>query len=215
MQTTREFQTLRADRNGVVMGIDADVGSVVSSGQSVVRVAQFGEKEVAINVSERAVSAMKKASGFVVRVDVLGDARYNATLRELSPAADPASRTYAARLTISNPDDALKLGMSATVQLTFGTAQAIVVPNSALYTRDANTMVWVIDRASSTVQPVKVTTGESTPEGITVSTGIKPGDLVVTAGANLLLPGQKVKLLDAAASAATPATPANQSASKS
>ncbi len=196
-QNGLNFQTLRADKAGVVMAVDAEAGSVVAAGQSVVRVAQLGEKEIIVNVPERAVGLLKTAKGFAAQFDALPGKIYAAKLRELSPAADPASRTYAAKLSIVNADDALKLGMSATVRLDLGAAQVIVVPNTALYTRDSVTRVWLVDRGSETVKAVEITTGESTNEGVSVVSGLKPGDLVVTAGANLLQVGQKVRLLDA------------------
>lgn len=215
-QNGLNFQILRADKAGVVIAVDVEAGSVVSAGQSVVRVAQMGEKEIVVNVSERAVGLIKTAKGFVARFDAIPGKLYAAQLRELSPAADSASRTFTARLSIINADDALRLGMSATVRLELNAAQAIVIPNTALYTRDNSTRVWLVDRASETVKAVEIKTGESTNEGVSVLTGLKPGDLVVTAGANLLQPGQKVRLLDAlvaavapaAAAAAAPAAPA-------
>ncbi len=204
------FQTLRADKNGVVLGVDAEAGSVVAAGQSVVRVAQLGEKEIAINVPERAISSMRQAKGFALSVDAIANKTYHAKLRELAPAADPASRTYAARLSIVDADAALQLGMSATVQLELGAAQVIVVPNSALYTRDNTNHVWLVDRATESVRSVAVKLGESTQDGVTIASGLKPGDLVVTAGANLLMAGQKVRLLEGSA-----AVSAKQGAGKS
>ncbi len=207
------FQTLKADRDGVVVAIDAEAGSVVAAGQSVVRVAQLGEKEFVVNVPERSVALMRQARGFAAHVDAVPGKLYRATLRELAPAADPASRTYAARLAISDADDALKLGMSATVRLDLASEQAIVVPNTALYTRDNTPRVWVVDRATETVRAVEVKLGESTADGVAIASGLKPGDVVVTAGANLLLPGQKVRLLDAAPATRTAAaaeTPASK-----
>jgi RND family efflux transporter MFP subunit len=191
------FQTLRADKSGVVVAVDAEAGSVVAAGQSVIRVAQLGEKELMVNVPERAVGLMKKAAGFAALFDAIPGKIYAATLRELSPAADPASRTYTAKLSILNADEALKLGMSATVRMDLGSAEAIVVPNTALYTRDNVTRVWLVDRASETVRPVEVKVGDSTNDGVAIVSGLKTGDLVVTAGANLLLSGQKVRLIDA------------------
>ncbi len=208
------FQTLKADKAGVVIAVDAEAGSVVAAGQSVVRVAQLGEKEIVVNVPEREVGQMKLAKGFLAQFDAIPGKTYAATLRELAPAADAASRTYAAKLSIVNADDALKLGMSATVRLDLGAAQSIVVPNTALYTRDNATRVWLVDRASETVRAVEIKVGESTNDGVVVTSGLKPGDLVVTAGANLLLAGQKVRLIDVpaapptAAASATPAAPA-------
>lgn len=197
-QNGLDFQTLRADKAGVVVAIDAEAGSVVSAGQSVVRVAQLGEREIIVNVPEREVGLMKQARGFAAHFDAIPGKLYVAKLRELSPAADAASRTYMAKLSIANADDALKLGMSATVRLDLGEAQVIVIPNTALYTRDSATRVWLVDRASETVKPVEVKLGTSTNEGVAVISGLKAGDLVVTAGANLLLAGQKVRLIESA-----------------
>lgn len=201
-QNGLNFQTLRADKAGVVVAIDAEAGSVVSAGQSVVRVAQLGEKEIIVNVPEREVGLMKQAKGFAAQFDAIPGKLYVAKLRELAPAADAASRTYMAKLSIANADDALKLGMSATVRLDLGEAQVIVIPNTALYTRDNATRVWLVDRASETVKPVEVKLGTSTNEGVAVVSGLKAGDLVVTAGANLLLAGQKVRLIETVPAAA-------------
>jgi membrane fusion protein, multidrug efflux system len=201
VQNGLNFQTLRADKAGVVVGVDAEAGSVVAAGQSVVRIAQLGEREVLVNAPERAVAQMKTASSFLVMFDALPGKFYKAKLRELAPAADAASRTYAARLTLLDADDAVKLGMSATVRSELGAAKSIVVPNSALYTRDNATRVWLVDRASETVKPVEVKLGDSTNDGVVIAAGLNAGDLLVTAGANLLQPGQKVRLIEAAATA--------------
>lgn len=211
-QNGLNFQTLRADKAGVVIAIDAEAGSVVAAGQSVVRVAQLGEKEIIVNVPEREVGLMKQAKGFAAQFDAIPGKLYVAKLRELAPAADAASRTYMAKLTIANADDALKLGMSATVRLDLGESQVIVIPNTALYTRDNATRVWLVDRASETVKPVEVKLGTSTNDGVAVVSGLKPGDLVVTAGANLLLAGQKVRLIEAISVLSAAAVPAANTA---
>ncbi len=210
-QNGLSFQSLRADKAGVVVGVDAEAGSVVSAGQSVIRVAQLGEREVLVNAPERAVAQIKKAIGFAVIFDALPGKVVRAKLRELSPSADPASRTFAARLTLLDAGDDVKLGMSATVRGELGAAKSIVVPNSALYTRDNTTRVWVVNRASETVNAVDVKLGETTNDGIVVASGLKAGDTVVTAGANLLQVGQKVRVIDLAATAPTAAPTATPS----
>jgi membrane fusion protein, multidrug efflux system len=203
-QNSLAFQTLRADKAGVVVGIDADAGSVVAAGQSVVRVAELGEREIVVNVPERAVGLLRSAKGFAVVIDALPGRVFQATLRELSPAADAASRTYPARFTLVGADDSVKLGMSATVQLALKEAQAIIVPHSALYTRDDKTRVWVVDPTALTANAVEVKVGESTHDSVVIASGLKAGDLVVTAGANLLQAGQRVVLPTAATSTAAP-----------
>ncbi len=197
-QNSLNFQTLRADKAGVVVGVDAEAGSVVAAGQSVVRVAQLGEKEILVNAPERNAAQMKTASGFLVAFDALPGKFFKAKLRELAPAADPASRTYPARLALIDANDEVKLGMSATVRSELSAAKSIVIPNAALYTRDNATRVWLVDRASETVSAVEVKLGESTNEGVVIASGLKTGDVLVIAGANLLQPGQKVRLIDVA-----------------
>jgi membrane fusion protein, multidrug efflux system len=214
VQNSLSFQTLRADKAGVVVGVDAEAGSVVAAGQSVVRVAQLGEKEVIVNVPERAVGLMRQAKGFAVALDALPGKIYAAKLRELSPAADSVSRTYPARLTLTNPDDAIKLGMSTNVQIELSQAQVITVPHTALYTRDDKTRVWVVERSAQIANPVEVKIGETTQDSVVITAGLKAGDLVVTAGANLLQPGQKVALSEVAASKSAPQA-ATQSTSQS
>jgi RND family efflux transporter MFP subunit len=196
VSNARAFQTLRAVGAGVVVGVDAEVGGVVAAGQPVVRVALLGEKEFAVSVPERSVAALKGAREIVATVDAVPGKVYRARLRELAPAADAASRTYAARLTIVDADAALNWGMSAAVRVSLSDAPALVVPDSALFTRDATPRLWVVDEGTMTVQPVAVTLGASRDDGVVVTQGLKGGELVVTAGANLLQPGQKVRRLE-------------------
>jgi membrane fusion protein, multidrug efflux system len=207
------FQTLRADRPGVVIAVDAEAGSVVAAGQSVVRLAQTGEIEVAVNVPERSVNALRDAKSLDIVIDAIPGKVYSGTLRELAPSADPVTRTFPARLAIKASDAEIKLGMTATVRATLNSNQVLVVPLSAIATRDGQQKVWVVDAAQA-VQPVAITTGAIVGESITVASGLNPGQRVVTAGANLLVAGQKVRVLESATTATAP-IPAAQNAPKS
>jgi membrane fusion protein, multidrug efflux system len=190
------FQTLRADRAGIVVGIDAEAGNVVAAGQSVIRLAQTGEIEVAVNVPERSVNALRSAKSLEIAIEALPGKLFKGTLRELAPSADPATRTFPARLSIAAPDEAIKLGMTATVRATIGSAQAITIPLSAIATRDGQQKVWIVDNATQTVQATAITTGAIVGDAITVASGLGAGQRVVTAGANLLIPGQKVRVVE-------------------
>jgi membrane fusion protein, multidrug efflux system len=195
VQNGLNFQTLRADKAGIVIGVDAEAGTVVAAGQAVVRLAQVAEKEIQIAVPERSVKALRDAKSLIAVSDAVPGKIYNLQLRELAPSADPASRTYAAKLSILNADDALRWGMSSTVRIDLNQVQALVVPNTALYTRDSIVRVWVVDKATETVKPVEVKLGTSKDDGVVVASGLKAGDMVVTAGSNLLQTGQKVRVL--------------------
>lgn len=144
------FQTLRSDRSGIITAIEAEAGSVVAAGQPVVRVAAAGRGELLLAVPERAVNAVREAASMQATLDAVPGSTFALTLRELAPAAGPASRTYAARLALAQPDPAVRWGMSGTVRIALREAPALVVPLSALQTRDATTRVWVVDPARRT-----------------------------------------------------------------
>jgi multidrug efflux pump subunit AcrA (membrane-fusion protein) len=89
--------------------------------------------------------------------------------------------------------------MSAIVRAERSGASAFLLPVSALFSKDDDPRVWVVDPSSLTVQPVAVKTAGLTDEGVRIVAGLNPGDRVVTAGANMLVAGQKVRLLDGGA----------------
>jgi len=114
-------------------------------------------------------------------------------IREISPVADPATRTYQAKVTIPDVPQA-RLGMTAVVQFVSQTATPqIRVPLTALFNEKSQSSVWVVENGA--VQRVAVTVGGVAGNDLLLSSGVKAGQTVVTAGANLLKPGQKVSIL--------------------
>lgn len=189
------YATLTADCDGVVTAVEAEAGQVVAAGQTVLRVAEDGAREIAIAVPEADVEKLRGAEGFVVTLNSLPGRSWSGRLRELSPAADPATRTFAARIGVPQADDALRLGMSARVEVKVSRGDtAPVLPLSAFFTRNDQANVWVVDPATQTVTLTKVETDGVVGNEVRVRAGLQPGDLVVTAGAGLLEQGQKVRL---------------------
>ncbi|ESJ24988.1 RND transporter MFP subunit [Cupriavidus sp. HPC(L)] len=211
------YTVLAADADGVVTAIDAEVGQVVSAGQSVVRVAQTAEKEVAIGLPEDQVDWLRDIRDVSVRTWAEPERRLPGRVREIAAAADPVTRTYAARITVPNPPADLKFGMTAMVTFVrTGASPAVRVPLTALLQQQGTNQVWVYDGAAGTVQPVAVTLGQPIGNEIEVSSGLRPGQTIVTAGVHLLKPGQKVRPLQTIAPASAPvptAAPAGAPAS--
>lgn len=194
------YGVLTADADGVVTLIEAEVGQVVAAGQSVVRVAQTAEKEVAVGLPEDQVERLRGISDVTVRTWAEPGRPLPGRVREISPMADPVTRTYAARISVPNPPADFKFGMTAVVTFTrTGDDATLRVPLSALLQKQGSNQVWVYDAAAGTVQPVNVTLGELQGNEIQVRQGLSPGQTIVTAGVHLLKPGQKVKPLQAVA----------------
>lgn len=190
------YAHLRAPRDGVIAARNAEAGQVVGAGQVVFSLAADGAREVAFALPEGAVDEAKP--GLPVQVEVWSKPgeRWPGKVREIAPAADPASRTYAARVTVAAPEGALELGQSARVYLPSNGNGALSVPLSALqHTGDA-AAVFVVDAKTSTLRLQSVQLGPYGDERAPVRSGLSAGDWVVTAGGHLLRAGQKVVPVD-------------------
>ncbi len=188
------YTTLVSDVDGVVTSVDAEAGQVVAAGSPVVRVAQAGEKEIVIGIPEDKVDALRRVSDVRVRTWAKPNQIIPGKLRELSPVADPATRTYTAKIAIPNAPEDIKLGMTAYVAFAGKTSNAMIrLPLNALFQDKSATAVWVIENGTVKLVPIEV--AGTAGNDILVAGGISPGQTIVTAGVNLLKPGQKVRIL--------------------
>lgn len=186
------YATLSADHAGIVAAVLAEPGQVVSAGQPVLRIARDGEREVAIAIPESAVTGLKP--GMTAEISLWSGGRsYRGRLRELTPVADPATRTYAARVSILDADAALALGMTASVRFTTESTPAPVVPLTALFQQGEKFAVWTVS-SDSTIRIKPVTVAGYTDAGAAIAAGLQPGDRIVAIGVHKLTAGQKVRI---------------------
>ena len=189
----RGFSELRAERAGIVTAISAEAGQVVGAGQPVLTVAADGEREVVVSVPESRVDELRQAKDMQVSIWALPGKHYKAVLRELAPDTDTVTRTYSARVRITNTDEALRLGMTAVVNLVdTDTSKAIRLPLTAIYNKTGDVLVWVLNPKTTQVNARKVVLGDAQNDTVWVKEGLSGGETVVTAGVNLLVEGQKV-----------------------
>ncbi len=191
------YAALTADASGVVTGVDVEPGMVVAAGASVVRLAHDGPRDVVFSVPEDKVGLIQSIAarqGMVkVRLWSSGAATVPAKIREISAAADPATRTFLVKADLGEAD-APRLGQTATVAVDTPRISGIArVPLSALKEDHGKSTVWIVDAASMTTVSRLVTIGAAEGNDAVVLTGLIPGDRVVTAGVHVLSPGQKVR----------------------
>ncbi len=193
------YSRLQAPADGVITSRQAEAGQVVAAGQAIFTLAVDGAREVAFAVPESQKAAIHP--GQAVRVEVWSDPgkHWPGTVREVAPAADPASRTYAARATLDAPVGALQLGQSARVFIDTehsGQAAVLSIPLTALQ-RDGDAIaVFVVDRKTSTLALQPVTVGPYGDDRVPVTAGLAEDAWVVAAGGHLLRAGQKVTPVD-------------------
>jgi RND family efflux transporter MFP subunit len=196
----QSYTRLVAPHAGTITELAFEAGQVVAAGQPVARLARAGELEVRIDVPENAIADVKAAHALTIRLWSVPGMAYAGELRELSPMADAASRTYAARVRFAQPDAAVRLGMTATVEAAAPTAAAFTVPQTALFRVADRPQVWVVDPGKGTVAARAVRVDGLSGERARIGAGLAPGEWVVTAGVHKLAPGQRVRLVDPAAS---------------
>lgn len=189
------YAELRAPVDGVIASRQAEAGQVVAAGQAVFTLAADDGREVAIALPESVVADFSVGQPVEVELWTAPGERLRGRFREISPAADPVARTYAARVAIEDADAArVALGQSAEVHAA-GTGAALSVPLSAVQGgAGGEATVWVFD--DGRVRAVAVEVGDFGAERVPVTSGVAADDWVVVVGGHLLRDGQAARAVD-------------------
>ncbi|MCX7780647.1 MAG: efflux RND transporter periplasmic adaptor subunit [Negativicutes bacterium] len=187
------YSLLVADADGVIAGVNAEAGQVVSAGQPVITLVKDGEREIEINVPEKRIDEMRNAGPVKVSFWALPGVTAEGKIREISPVADKVTKTYKVRISLVNPPPGVNLGMTANVTVTNTQQQAAVyIPLSAIYQTGDTPNVWIVEDGAVRLRPIKV--GGFGNSQVQVLEGLRDGDIVVIAGVQKLREGQKVRL---------------------
>jgi len=193
------YTTLRADQDGVVTSVSIEAGSVVAPGQKAISVAQPNELEAVFDVPDTLIDIIRSTPDVqFARLESPG-ALYPAHVREISPSADPVTRTYRVKTSIPNAPWNLRLGMNVAVTLPqrAGGVRTVSLPATAIFQKDGKPAVWVV-KPDFTLDLRAVTLDRYESDRALVSSGVQHGDRVVTAGVHRLASGEKVRLRESA-----------------
>jgi len=193
------YTVLKADQAGVVSQVSAEVGQVLSAGQTVFRVARGDTLEVAISIPESRMPELRASREAEVSLWADRQASYPGVLRELSPVADPVTRTYAARISIMKPDAKVLLGMTASVRfISPDKNPRLSVPLTAIFQQDGKPALWRVNADQTiTLRPVEVASYGD--RFAVLSAGVQAGEQIVVAGVHKLSAGEKIKAVAQAA----------------
>lgn len=182
---------LIAPRSGVITEVSASAGQVVNGGQSVLTLATGEARNVVFDIAKPEAIPPQEQAG--LRVSLLSDpsVQASAAVRDISPQADPQTRTWRVRATLQNPPLAMALGASVTVTLPATGPHGYALPASALSRVDDKPAVYVINPQSQAQLRV-VVPAYYTATTVIISGGLEPGDRVITAGVSKLRSGEPV-----------------------
>jgi RND family efflux transporter MFP subunit len=194
------YTTLVAAQSGVIAQVLAEPGQVVGAGQAVFRLAPDGAREIAIAVPENEFAAVKLGQEASVSLWANAETPMAGRVREISPMADPVTRTYAVRIALKDADPKLPLGMSATIRLAgqapTALATTFTLPLTAVFQQGQQASVWVV-ADDDTVSPKPVKVAAYTDAGVVIESGLNGHERIVAAGTNLLTVGEKVRVVAA------------------
>ena len=190
-----DYAALKAEADGVVTATMIEPGQVVGAGQPAVRVARLEEKEALVAIPEAQIDRVASSMAWLVLWSKPSKG-YRAALRELSPSADAATRTYAARFSLADADADLQLGMTGTLTLADGQGLRVAkLPLSAVFNQGTGASLWVVDDAGALrLAPVEIAAYES--DSVLIRGGVEEGARVVTLGVQKLDVGQRVRIVE-------------------
>lgn len=191
-----EYARLRAPADGVIATRQAEAGQVVAAGQPIFTLAENGEREIAISLPEQGIRNFSVGQQVLVELWSGSGQRVPGTIRELSPAADATTRTYAARVSFDAEASGAELGQSARVYAGQASAATVSVPLAAITGENDASYVWVVDPASAKVRRANVVLGPYGETRVPVISGLDAQDWIVVAGVHLLRDGQAVRPID-------------------
>lgn len=191
------YTDLRTDDAGSIVERGAETGEVVQAAQLIFRLARKGGWDAVFDVPARVLNlAPRDASVALALTDDPGVVA-TGRVRQIDPAADPNTRTFRVRVTILSPPPSMRLGASITGRIRLDPSSGVAIPPGALTEADGRAAVWLVDPTSMTVALHNISVSRFTSDAVFVADGLKPEDVIVTAGVQALHPGQKVRLLDA------------------
>lgn len=192
------YADLRATISGVVTATGANAGQVVSAGQMVVRIASDTDKDATFDVAESVINTIPP--DVPVRVTLLADASVSTLgkVREISPSADDATRSYRVKVAIPDAPEAMNLGATVTGAIVAPGVPVVELPAASISSADGKPAVFVVDTATGRLSLKPVTVDRYDQDSVLVSSGLDVGEQVVVAGVSKLRPGQTVSLEGAA-----------------
>jgi RND family efflux transporter MFP subunit len=187
------YAQVKADFAGVVTAVSAEVGQVVSPGQSIVTVARPDVREAVVDIGADFPVPLTVGLPFTVSLQLLPADQVQGQIREIAPQADSVTRMRRVRIALNDPPESFRLGSTITARLSKAYIRILRVPPSAVLKKGAETFVWVVDEPTSTVSLRKVDLSED-EGGIRVTGGLTAGTRIATAGIHSLEQGQQVRI---------------------
>jgi RND family efflux transporter MFP subunit len=181
---------------GTVLSVPVSLGDTVGASTVIYVIGDLSNLVVETFVPERYSNVVRRGLEALVTLEALPGETFPATVQELSPVLDPASRTLRIRLRFNQRDSRIRAGMFASVSLVTNARQDVpVIPRDAVINTYGSWIVFVVD-SNNIAHRRTVTLGLENEEIVEVESGLEPGDRIVSVGQNFLSDGDPVRIVE-------------------
>jgi RND family efflux transporter MFP subunit len=201
------YTRLVSDMAGVVTARGAEPGEVVAAGQMIVQLAREGGRDAVFDVPARIKDNAPGNATLEVMLTSDTTVSTRGQVREIAPRADPITGTFRVKVALQDPPPAMRLGSTVTGRLSVEGVLGIEIPAAAVVRSGSKSAVWVVDPKTHLVAAREIAVQSAGPSTVMVASGLKQGDIVVTAGVQALRPGQKVRPIGLTPGTATEGKP--------
>ncbi len=185
---------LRAPFAGVIGSKTIEIGQMVSPGIPVLTIVKNDKIYACSSIPESEIDQLKIGQNAMVEVPALGGQKFNGIVKQISPVADPITRTYTAKIILDNSDYQLRHGMISNVSIkTDKIMKTLTIPGRAIVRDFDNlTYVFLADKTYSVAFKKRVFPGAVHGKEIRIKKGLLPGDVLILAGQHKLIDGCQI-----------------------
>ncbi|KAM3110036.1 efflux RND transporter periplasmic adaptor subunit [Phormidesmis sp. 146-33] len=200
----QSYTTLTSPVTGSVLQRITEPGNLAQAGTEILRVGDFSQVKVSVQVSELEIGSIRVGQSVQVRLDAIPNQEFVGRVTRISPDADATARLIPVEVTIPNTGSRIGSGLLARVDFSQSETQRVVVPQTAVQTAEAQkeeqeksttatlfTIQKEGDRSQVVARSVKL--GKRTNGQVEILSGLKPGETFVARSSQPLKDGQVVR----------------------
>ena len=201
------YTHLKAPETGTLATVDIEVNEYVQAGELVATLLAGEQIEVSVSVPASVIRSIEKGAEAKARFNSLQGNVFAGTVTEVGVASVGGATTFPVTVRLTEGQDQVRAGMSADVTFVFASEKEglkYALPISAVGEDRKGRFVYMLEKTGDslgTVHRAPVEVGEILSDGIEIVVGVKPGDLVVTAGVSRIYDGLQVRVPERAGSA--------------
>ena len=193
------YSQLFAPATGIAISKTQEPGNLVQEGEEILTIGDFSVVKIVVPISAVDLNLVSLGQTVKVRFDALGERVFQGKVSSISPIADASTRKINIEIAVANPNNEIKSGLLAKIQLPTANESRATVPRSAIVEEAGSNYIFVVtsedrQQRQATVTKRQVAIDESSQDRVTVTEGLQPGEKYITRSSQPLSDNEVVNL---------------------